>query len=96
MGKLEIVNEMKQKHSNMKQEKWKTLDKLKDHYIVQLFLKMAAIKTHLKLWKKKNTWVFVFFKNFRDNSNVPLDFKKYLQVFPLNCNFRNIEFYAFN
>ena len=50
--------------------------------------------TYLELWRKKsNTWAFVFFKKFQDNSDVHLDFKKWLQVFLLNGSFGDIEFY---
>ena len=34
--------------------------------------------------KKSNAWAFVFFKEFQNNSDIHLDFKKWLQVFPLN------------
>ena len=33
--------------------------------------------------EKRNTWAFVFFKEFQHNSDMHLDFKKWLQVFLL-------------
>ena len=47
---------------------------------------------------KSNTWAFVFFKKFQDNSDmhVHMDFKKCLQVFLLNGSFGKIEFYNFS
>ena len=57
---------------------------------------MAAHYNHI--WSsggKSNTWTFVFFKKFQDNSNVHLDFKKWLQVLLLNGSFSDIEYYYF-
>ena len=43
--------------------------------------------------KKDNSIIFFFFKIFQDNSDMHLDFKKWLQVFLLNGSFGGIEFY---
>ena len=48
------------------------------------------------LEEKSNTWAFVFFKKFQDNSDMDLEFKKWLQVFLLDSNFSDIEFYYFS
>ena len=48
------------------------------------------------LEEKSSIWAFLFFKKFQDNSDVHLDFKKWLQVFLLNGSFDDIEFYYFS
>ena len=45
--------------------------------------------------KKDNSIIFFFFKIFQDNSDMHLDFKKWLQVFLLNGSISDIEFYYF-
>ena len=61
-------------------------------------MNMAAHYKHI--WstdkKKRNTWAFVFFKKFQDNSDMHMDFKKWLQIFLLNASFYDIEFYNFS
>ena len=42
--------------------------------------------------EKSNTWAFVFFKKFQDNSDMHLDCKKWLQIFLLNGSFGDIQF----
>ena len=46
--------------------------------------------------EKNNTWEFVFFKNFQDNSDMHLDFNRGLQVFLLNGSFDDTDFYNFS
>ena len=48
------------------------------------------------LQKKSNTWAFILSKKFQANSDMPLDFKKWLQVFPLDPSSGDIEFYYFS
>jgi len=48
------------------------------------------------LEEKSNTWAFVFFKKFQDNSDKHLDFKMRLKVFLLCGSFGDIEFYCFS
>ena len=70
---------------------------MKDHHIVQLFLTWLLIRSISgTLEEKNNTWALVFFKKFQDNSDMHLDFKKWLQVFLLNTSFGDIEFYYFS
>ena len=45
--------------------------------------------------KKGNTWTFVFFKKFQDNSAMHQDFEKWFKVFLLNGSFGDTEFYYF-
>ena len=77
-------------------EKVKQTNK-KNPYIIQLFLNMAAHQKHI--WssgeKKSNTGAFEFFKKLQGNSDMHLDFKKWLQVFLLNVSFGDTEFYTF-
>ena len=58
---------------NMMWKKWNKLDKSKNHHIVQLFLNMDA---HGALEKNHNTWAFLFFRKFQDNSDMHVDSKK--------------------
>ena len=39
-----------------------------------VFKHHCSLETHLK--EKSNTWAFVFFKKFQDNSDMHLEFKK--------------------
>ena len=61
------------------------------------FLNMTA---HWKLiWssgEKINNWSFLFFRKFQDNSDVPLEFKKWLQAFLLDPSLGDMEFYYFS
>ena len=56
----------------------------------------CLLELHLELWRKKSiSRHLYFFRKFQDNSNVHLEFKKWLQVFLLNGNFSDIKFYYF-
>ena len=35
----------------------------------------CSLETYLELWRKSNTWAFIFFKKFQDNSGMHPDFK---------------------
>ena len=84
----------------MKQKKWNELDKNNiSSYNRVVFKHGCLLETYLGLWRKKkksNTWPFVFFEKFPDNSDMHLDFKKWLQVFLLNGSFGDIEFCRFS
>ena len=59
---------------NMKQRKRNKLVKSKRSlYSPVVFKHGCLLQTYLELWRKK---VFVFFKIFQHNSDMPLDFKK--------------------
>ena len=69
----------------MKYQKWNKLDKSKRcSYSTVVFKHGCSLETSGVLREKSNTWAFVFFKKFQDNSNMHMDFKKWLQVFLLN------------
>ena len=70
---------------NMKKIKWNKLEKSKrSWYSPVIFKHDCSLETFLELWKKNsNTSAFVFFKKFQGNSDMHLDFKKWLQVFLL-------------
>ena len=74
------------------------LDKGKrSSYSPVVFKHDCSLETYLELWSKKNNiWAFVFFRNFQDNYDTHLDFKKWLQVFLLNDSFGDTEFYYFS
>ena len=56
-----------------------------------------SLETYLELWRKKREYVaFVFFKKFKDNSDMHLDFNRGLQVFLLNGSFGDTDFYIFS
>ena len=46
--------------------------------------------------EKSNTWAFSLFKKFQDNSDMHLEFKKWLQVFLLDPSFGDLNFYYFS
>ena len=83
---------------NMKQKKWKKLDKSKrSSYSSVVFKHDCSLETYLELWRKKgNTQVFVYkyICIFQKISRKFLDFKKGLQVFLLDPSFGDIEFYS--
>ena len=57
---------------------------------------MAAYQKHKwSFGEEEQHWAFLFFKTFHDNSDMHLDFKKWLQVFLLNGSISDIEFYYF-
>ena len=75
------------------------LDKSKiSSYSPVVFKHGCSLEIYLELWRKKksNIWAFVFFKKFQDNSDMHLDFKKWLQVFLLNYSSGDLEFYYFS
>ena len=47
------------------------------------------------LTKKRKTQACVFFKKFQDNSDMPVDFQKQLEVFLFHSSFGDIESYCF-
>ena len=70
----------------MKYKKWNKLDKSKSPSYSPVF----KYDCSLEPWSyggKSNTWAFVFFKKFQDNSDMYLDFKKWLQIFLLDPSF---------
>ena len=80
---------------SMRWKKWCNLDKSKrSSYSPVVFKHGCSLETFLV--EKSNTWASVFFKKFQDNSDMHLDFKKWLQVFLLNGSFGDIEFYYFS
>jgi len=81
MEKLKNINEMGT--LNMKQIKWNKQDKSKRlSYSPVVFKHGCSLEAYLELWRKNsNTWAFEFLKKFQDNSDMLLDFKKWLQVF---------------
>ena len=66
---------------------------MKNNQAVQLFLNLGTQKHVWSFGKKSNTWAFVFFKKFQDNSDMHLDFKNWLQIFLLTDNLSDKEFY---
>ena len=64
----------------MKQKKWNKLDESKrSSYSPAVFKHGYSLETSGVLVKKKSeTWAFVFFKKFQDNSDMHLNFKKWL------------------
>ena len=45
--------------------------------------------------KTSNTWAFVFFKKFQGNSDMHINFKKWLQLL-VNGSFDDVEFCSFS
>ena len=74
------------------------LDKSKTTtYSTVVFKQGCSLETYLELLGRKNkSWTFVLFKNFQNNSDIYLDFKRWLQVFLSNGSFGDIEFYYFS
>ena len=74
------------------------LDKSKTTtYSKVVFKQGCSLETYLELSGRKNkSWTFVLFKNFQNNSDIYLDFKRWLQVFLSNGSFGDIEFYYFS
>ena len=65
----------------MKEKKWNKLDKNKrSSFSPVVFKHDCSLETYLEFWRKKkiNTWAFGFFKKFQDNSDMHMDFKKWL------------------
>ena len=76
---------------------WNKLGKIKrSPYSPAVFKHGCLLETSGVLEKKINTWVFIFYKKFQDNSDMHLDFKKWLQVFVLNSSFDATDFYYFS
>ena len=72
------------------------LDK-RSSYSPVVFKHDCSLEAYLELWRKKcNTWAFVFFKKFQDNSDKHLDFKKWLHIFLLGPGFGDLEFCYFS
>ena len=62
---------------NMKQKKQNKLDKSKRFsYSLVAFKYDCSLETYLDLWQISNSWAFVFFKKYQNNSAMHLDFKK--------------------
>ena len=78
---------------NRKSEKKQDKSK-RSSYSPFVFKHGCSLEIHLE--KKSNTWAFVVFKKFQDNSDTYLDFKKWSQVFLLNGSFGDTEFYYFS
>ena len=83
---------------NMKYKKWNKLDKSKRSSYSPVVSKHNCYIRNLSgaLEKKSNTWAFVVFKKFQDNSDMHLDFKKWWQVLLLDPSFGDTEFYYFS
>ena len=61
------------------------------HRVAESWTQLKPLSTH----SRSNTWALALFKKFQNNSVMHLDFKKGLQIFLLNCNFSDTEFYSF-
>ena len=74
---------------NMRYQKRNKLDKSKSSSCSPVFKYDCTLET----WScggKSNTWALVFFKKFQDNSDMYLDFKKWLQIFLLDPSLGNM------
>ena len=85
---------MKWGHWIWNRKKWNKLDK-RSSYSPVVFKHDCSLETYQELWEN-NTWAFVFFKKFQDDSDMHLDFKNWLQVFLLNPSFGDVQFYYFS
>ena len=66
-------------------------------YSPAVFKHSWSLETYLEVWSKiSNNWAFIVFKKFQDNTDMHLDFKKWLQGFLLNGSFDDIQFYYFS
>ena len=70
---------------------------IKDHHSPVVFKHGSSLEIYLALWRKKAIPGPLYFsKKFQENYDMGLGFKKRLQVFLLNGNFGDTEFYYFS